>query len=98
MFAKNLHLYWIAGRAIILSKYITYIFFNFERGFCGPFPVLLPKAPASCCKNILNYFLLDCTTIYMSSKIVSQSFKILYQTGDINIFSFAVSLLVDMFN
>ena len=31
---QNYHLYWIAGRANILSKYIIYIFFNFGRGFC----------------------------------------------------------------
>ena len=37
MFAKNYHLHWIAGRANILSKYIVYIFFNFERGFYGSF-------------------------------------------------------------
>ena len=51
MFAKNYHLHWIAGRGKIFSKYITYIFFNFGRGFWGFFPVLLPKAPASCCKK-----------------------------------------------
>ena len=53
---------------------------------CGSFPMLFPKAPASCCKNILNQFLLHCTSIYMSSKSVSQIFKILFQTEDINIF------------
>ena len=51
---KNYHLHWIAGRANILRKYIVYIFFNFGRGFCGFFPMLFPKAPASCRKNILN--------------------------------------------
>ena len=51
---KNYHLHWIAGRANILSKYIIYIFFSFGRGFCGSFPMLFPKAPASCCKKILN--------------------------------------------
>ena len=54
MFAENYHLRWIAGRANILSKYIIYIFFNFGRGFCGSFPMLFPKTPASCCKKILN--------------------------------------------
>ena len=51
MFAKNYHLHWIAGRANILSKYIIYIFFNFGRGFYGSFPMLFPKAPASCYKK-----------------------------------------------
>ena len=43
--------------------------------------MLIPKAPASCCK-----FLLRCTFIFMSSKSLSQIFKILFQTEDINIF------------
>ena len=75
------------GRANI-SRYIIYIFFNFGRGFCGSFPMLFPKTPASCCKKILNQFLLHCTFIYISSKSVSQIFKILFQTGDISIFVF----------
>ena len=79
MFAKkNYHFHWIAGRANIQSKYIIYIFFNFERDFCDSFPMLFPKAPAYCCKKVLNYFLLHCT--------LSQIFKILFQTGHINIF------------
>ena len=51
---KNYHLHWIMGRANILSKFIIYIFFNFGPGFYGPFPMLFPKAPASCCKKTLN--------------------------------------------
>ena len=39
----------------IFSVNIWYrYFFNFGRGFCGSFPMLFPKAPASCCKKILN--------------------------------------------
>ena len=34
----------------------------------------------------------------MSSESVSQIFKILFQTGDINILSFIVSFLVDILN
>ena len=34
----------------------------------------------------------------MSSKDVSQSFRILFQTGDIDIFVLVVSFLVDMLN
>ena len=67
-------MHWIPGRANILSKYLSkyiiYIFFNFGCGFCGSFPVLFSKAPASCCKNILNKFFLHC---------VSQILKILFQ-------------------
>ena len=86
MFARNYHLQWIAGRANILSKHIIYIFFNFGRSFYGSFPMLFPKVPDSCCKKILNLLLLHCTSIFMSSKSVSQIFKNLFQTGDINIF------------
>ena len=86
MFAKNYHLHWIAGRVNIIRKFIIYIFFNFRRGFCGCFPKLLSKAPTSCCKKNLNWFLLHCTSIFMSSKSVCQIFKILFQTGDIIIF------------
>ena len=56
--------------------------------------MLFPEAPASYDKEIF----LHCTSIYMSSKRVSQIFKILFQTGDINDFSFVVFFLVDMFN
>ena len=98
MFPKNYHLHWVSGRANILSKYIIYIFFNFGRGFCGFFSMLFPKAPASCCKKVLNQFLLHFTFISMSSKSVCQIFKILFQTGDINIFVFHGVFLVDMFN
>ena len=48
--------------------------------------MLFLKGPASCCKKILILFLLHCTSIFMSSKNVSQIFKILFQTGDINVF------------
>ena len=39
-------------RSNIVSKCIIYMFFNFECGFCGYFPMLFPKSPASCCKRI----------------------------------------------
>ena len=68
----------------IVSKYIIYIFFNFGRGFCGLFPILFPKVPASCCKKKLSQFLLHCAAIFMTLK--NQIFKILFQTGDIHIF------------
>ena len=72
-------------RANILSKYIIYNFFNFGRGFCGFFPMLFPKAPASGCKNILTDFCCI-VLLYLWAQKVSQIFKILFQTGDINIF------------
>ena len=86
MFAKNYHFHWIAGRTNIFSKYLIYIFFSFGPGFCSSFPKLFPKAPASCCKKILNLFLLHCTSIFMTSKSVSQILKTIFQTGDINVF------------
>ena len=86
MLAKNYLLRWIAGRANIFSKYIIYIFFKFGRDSCGSFSMLFPKVPTSCCKRNLALFLLHCTSIFMSSKNLSQIFKILFQTGDINIF------------
>ena len=86
MFVKNYHFHWITGRANTLSKYIIYISFNFGRGLCSSFPMLFPKAPASSCKKIFNKLLHHCSSIFMSSKTVSQIFKILFQTAGINIF------------
>ena len=86
MLAKNYVLRCIAGRANIFSKYTIYIFFKFGSDSCGPFPMLFPKVPASCCKRNLALFLQHCTSIFMSSKNVSQIFKILFETGDINVF------------
>ena len=68
-------------QANILSKFVIDIFC-----FCVSFAMLFPKAPTSCCKKILNQILLHCTSIFMSSKNMSQIFKILFQTEDINIF------------
>ena len=70
------------------------MFFNFVGGFCGSFPMLFPKTPASCRKKVL----LHCASMFMSSKSVSQIFKILFQTGDINTFVLRGVFLVDMFN
>ena len=51
---KKLPLALDCGQGNIFSKYIIYIFFNFGRDFYGSFPMLFPKAPASCCKKILK--------------------------------------------
>ena len=48
--------------------------------------MLFPKAPASCCQKILNQLLLHSTSTFMSSKSLSQPFKILFETGDVNVF------------
>ena len=51
MFAKNYHLHWIAGRANIVSKGVTYIIVNFGCGFYDFCPMAFPKAPAFYCKQ-----------------------------------------------
>ena len=85
-FAKIYHLHWISSRANILCKYIIYIFFQFCVWFCGSFSKIFPLTPASCDKKFLKQFLLHCTSICISSKSMLQSFKILFQTEDINIY------------
>ena len=50
--------------------------------------MLFPKAPTSCGKKKKEFFLLHCSSICMSSKSVSQIFKTLFETGNINIFVF----------
>ena len=71
---------------LIFNIYIYIFFFNLGHGFCGSFSMLFPEAPVYCDKAILKWFLLHCTSIRMTSKSVSQIFKISFQTGDINIF------------
>ena len=70
---KDYHLHWTAGRV-----------------FAAPFSMLFPKAPASCGKKNWNNFCCHVLLIVtcMSSKDMSQIFKIFFQTGDINIFVF----------
>ena len=71
----------------IFSVNIKYTyFFNFGRGFWGSFSTLFLKAPGSCGKRIVKIFLKHCASICMTSKYLSQTFKILFQTGNINIF------------
>ena len=83
---KNYYLHWIGGRANIISKYIIYIFFDFGCGFCGSFPILFPKAAAFCCKKLWTNFCCI-VLLYLWAQKVSQIFKIVSQTGDINIFA-----------
>ena len=86
MFAKNYHLYWIIGRTNILCDYLINIFFLFWARLLRLFFYVFPEAPASYDKKELKDFLLHCTFTCMSSKTVPGIFKILFQTGDINIF------------
>ena len=56
--------------------------FNFEHGFCNSLSfIVFPEATASNYKKYLKHFLLNCTSICISSKNMSQIFKILIQTG-----------------
>ena len=50
--------------------------------------MLFSEAPAFCDTEILKQFLQHCTSICISSLIMSQIFKILFQTGDIDNFVF----------
>ena len=54
--------------------------------FAVPLLCYFQKLQLLVVRKILNKFLLHCTSIFMSSKRVSQIFKILFQTGDANIF------------
>ena len=47
---------------------------------------------------VKKFEILFAASISMSSKSVSQIFKILFQTGDTIVFVLSVSFLVDMFN
>ena len=82
---KNL-LSWIADRANIICKYTTYIFFSFGCGFCGFFSMLFVKAPASCGKKKLNNFCWIVLSFVWAQKVCLRFLKILFQTGDVNIF------------
>ena len=73
------------GQDIFSVKISIYIL-NFERGFCDSFSILFPEALAFCGEKVLKQFLLHCISICISSKNLSRIFKILFQTGNINIF------------
>ena len=80
MFAKNYHLHWIAGRANMLSKFI--IVFQFQAWLLRYY---FQKLQLLVVKNFELIFAALYFYIY-ELKNVSQIFKILFQTGDINIF------------
>ena len=73
------------------TKYIFY--FNFGPGFCGSFSVFFHKLQLL----VINFFFNWIVLLFVWVKKVLQISKILFQTGDINIF-ILVSFLVDMFN
>ena len=63
-----------------------YMFFNFGCSLYGSFFVFFQKLRLCVKKRFLKQFLLHCTSICVSSKSVSQNFRILFQTGNIGIF------------
>ena len=78
-------MHWIAGRANIISEKIIYIFFSIlGMVFVVLFQCYFQKLELLVVKKIWTNFCW-CTSICMSSK-VSHILKILFQTGDINIF------------
>ena len=86
MFAKNLQwkcLQWNEGRANILCKYIIHTFFQFwacylRLDYFQNLRLFVTKK--------IEWFLLHCTSISTNPKSMSQIFKILFQTGGINVF------------
>ena len=106
MFPKNYHLNWTVGRANILCKYSIYIYiyiyiFSFGHGFSGCYSVVFPEAVISYDKKSFKQFLLHFTSVCMISKIVPQIFKIVFQTGNVEMLiflSFVLSFLIDMSN
>ena len=100
MLAKKYHLHWIAGRASILSKYITYILFNIGHSFCGTFSILFPNASASCGKKFWAYFYYIFHLLVWAQKVCLSDFenllKILFQTGDNVLRCFFCSIYVQI--
>ena len=86
MFAKSYHLHWITSRANILCKYLINIyFFNFGRGFCGFFSLLFTELQLLVIKKNWNIFC-SIVLLFVCTQKVSQIFKTLFQTEDIDIF------------
>ena len=82
VFPKNYHLHWTAGRANILCKYLIY-FFNFGRGFCSSSYVNSRSSSLLWCRNFEIIF---GALYYFCELKKCLTFKILFQTGDINSF------------
>ena len=56
---------------------IIYIFFNFGCGFCGFFPILFPKAPASFWKKNWTNYCCIVSYIYELKKCVSDFYNLI---------------------
>ena len=80
-------LHWIEGRTNIFRKYIIYIFFQFWAWLLRFLFYVFSKSSSYCGKETFwNNFWRIVLLICMSSKSISQIFKILFQTGHIDIF------------
>ena len=86
IFAKKCHLHWIADRANIICKYITYTFFQFWAWLLRFLCYVVSKSCSLLWKKKLNNFCCIVILFVWAQKSVSQIFEILFQTGDINIF------------
>ena len=82
--SKKLPLHWIADRANILCKYVIY-FFNFGCAFAASFLCYFQKLQLLVVKKFWSNFCFI-VLLFLWSEKVSQIFKTLFQTRDINIF------------
>ena len=78
-------MHWIAGRANILCKYLICTFIILGVAFALPFLCCFHKLKFLVIK-CLKQILLHCTSNCISLKRVSQIFKTLFQTGNVDIF------------
>ena len=95
MFAKIYHLYWDAGRANILCKYLIHKFFQFWAWLCGSFSLLFSEAPASRDQKILNFYFI--VLLFAWSQKVRLRFLKSFFKLEILFLSFVVSFLVRYF-
>ena len=91
MFANTYHLRWIAGRGNIVRKYIyicflKYIFFQLWMWLLRFLFCHFRKLQLLVIKNSLKLLLLHSSSICISSNRVSQIFKTLFRSRNINIF------------
>ena len=86
IFAKKCYLHWIADRANIICKYITYTFFQFWAWLLRFLFYVISKSFSLLWKKKLNNFCCIVILFVWTRKSVFKIFKILFQTEDINIF------------
>ena len=77
-----------------IIKTILSFFVNFRCGCYCPKSMFIFKAPTSRYKEAAKNFLPHCVSICINSKSMSEVFKIIFSTGDINIFDDGGSISV----